>query len=111
MLLHKITKNVTSTTYVEVYNLRTLNGDQKIQLATAMRKLDALPGKAPTKISVRDALKEHRTEIQRARNRGYSWEDISEMLAEEGIGISVATIKAAVSTPPSKRRTKTDTPA
>jgi DNA-directed RNA polymerase specialized sigma54-like protein len=55
-------------------------------------KLDDLPEKTPS--SKRALVEQLKPTIEQARQRGYSYEEISNLLAEEGFEIKPRTLKA-----------------
>ncbi|VWB25647.1 hypothetical protein BLA13014_00930 [Burkholderia aenigmatica] len=62
------------------------------------RRLDALPPK-PTHehhVTVREAVNAMRPQINGAQQKGYTFEEIVQQMAEEGVGISASTLRYAM---------------
>jgi hypothetical protein len=66
--------------------------------------LDDLPEKEKESFSLREAVTELQEQIKSALAKGYSYEDVAELLAKKGIDISASTLKNYV--PAGKRQTR-----
>jgi hypothetical protein len=64
--------------------------------------LNALPAKPKEQLSLREAVGQLQEQIQEALAKGYSYQDVADMLAQQGIMISASTLKNYV--PSGKRR-------
>ncbi|MBE2966594.1 hypothetical protein IMT09_00490 [Burkholderia cepacia] len=62
------------------------------------RRLDALPPKPAHEhhVTVRDAVNAMRPQINGAQQKGYTFEEIVQQLAEEGVDISASTLRYAM---------------
>ncbi|HDR9868662.1 TPA: hypothetical protein QDE31_02605 [Burkholderia cenocepacia] len=62
------------------------------------RRLDALPPKPAHEhhVTVREAVNAMRPQISGAQQKGYTFEEIVQQLAEEGVDISVSTLRYAM---------------
>ncbi len=70
--------------------------NQKIhvdKLAGALDKLDQLESKPKEELSLRESIYFLRGKLNSALKKGYSYEDLSEILAEQEILVSAATLK------------------
>jgi hypothetical protein len=70
--------------------------NQKIhvnQLTTALDKLDQLESKPVEELSLRESIYFLRGKLNSALKKGYSYEDLSSILAEQEILVSAATLK------------------
>ncbi len=70
--------------------------NQKIhvdQLQTTLDKLDQLEAKPKEKLTLRESIYFLRDKLKKALKKGYSYQDLSEILAEQDIFISAATLK------------------
>lgn len=83
---------------------------QSLELATSV--LADLPEKPKTNYSLREAIKQLQGVINTALDRGYSHQEVAEMLGEQGIRISPASLKSylaainrEVAGTPKRRRT------
>jgi hypothetical protein len=63
--------------------------------------LDSLPVKPKEQLSLREAVSQLQPQIQEALSKGYSYQDVADMLAKQSITISASTLKNYV---PSGRR-------
>ncbi len=64
--------------------------------------LNALPIKPKEQLSLREAVGQLQEQIQEALAKGYSYQDVADMLAKQGIMISASTLKNYV--PSGKRK-------
>lgn len=64
--------------------------------------LNELPAKPKEQLSLREAVGQLQEQIQEALAKGYSYQDVADMLAQQGIMISASTLKNYV--PSGKRR-------
>jgi IS30 family transposase len=64
--------------------------------------LNDLPAKPKEQLSLREAVGQLQEQIQEALAKGYSYQDVADMLAQQGIMISASTLKNYV--PSGKRR-------
>ncbi len=62
-------------------------------VSAAIAFLDELPAKQKEDLSLREAIGQMQDTIKAALNRGYSYEDVAQMLSEQGIQISALTLK------------------
>jgi len=70
--------------------------NQKIhvdQLASALDKLDQLESKPKEELTLRESIYFLRGKLNSALKKGYNYEDLSEILAEQEIIVSAATLK------------------
>ena len=70
--------------------------NQKIHidlLATALDKLDQLESKPKEELTLRESIYFLRGKLNSALKKGYTYEDLSEILAEQEILVSAATLK------------------
>ena len=70
--------------------------NQKIhvnQLTTALDKLDQLESKPVEELTLRESIYFLRGKLNSALKKGYSYQDLSEILAEQEILVSAATLK------------------
>ena len=70
--------------------------NQKIhvdKLQTTLDKLDQLEAKPKEKLTLRESIYFLRDKLKKALKKGYSYQDLSEILAEQDIFISAATLK------------------
>lgn len=70
--------------------------NQKIhvdKLASALDKLDQLESKPKEELTLRESIYFLRGKLNSALKKGYSYEDLSEILAEQEILVSAATLK------------------
>jgi len=85
--------------------------NQKIhvnQLTTALDKLDQLESKPVEELSLRESIYFLRGKLNSALKKGYSYEDLSSILAEQEILVSAATLKLYL-TEKSKSKNKKST--
>ncbi|RQT41241.1 hypothetical protein [Burkholderia cepacia] len=68
------------------------------QWGAVARRLDALPPKPANEhhVTVRDAVSAMRLHINGAQQKGYTFEEIVQQLAEEGVDISASTLRYAM---------------
>lgn len=74
--------------------------NQKIhveKLASALDKLDQLESKPKEELTLRESIYFLRGKLNSALKKGYSYEDLSEILAEQEIIVSTATLKLYLS--------------
>ncbi len=64
--------------------------------------LDELPAKPKEQLSLREAVGQLQDQIQEALTKGYSYQDVADMLEKQGIMISASTLKNYV--PSGKRK-------
>jgi hypothetical protein len=79
---------------------------QAIEQANA--HLQQLPERTKEDLSLREAVEQIREQIESALRKGYSYQDLVSMLAEQGIAISAATLKRYV--PVGRSRTRKGRP-
>lgn len=76
--------------------MATAKPNQKIhveKLQTTLEKLEQLEKKQPQEVTLRESIYFLRDKLRSALKKGYSYEDLSEILEAEGILISAATLK------------------
>lgn len=66
--------------------------------------LQSLPEKQAEEVSVRGAVHQLKDQLKSALERGYSYDELVGILAEQGINLTAATLKAYL--PPGKRQAK-----
>ncbi len=70
--------------------------NQKIhvdKLQTTLDKLEQLEAKPKQELTLRESIYFLREKLKKALKKGYNYQDLSEILAEQGIFISAATLK------------------
>lgn len=70
--------------------------NQKIhvdKLQATREKLDSLEKKQPSELTLRESIYLLRDKLRSALKKGYSYEDLSEILEQQGILVSAATLK------------------
>lgn len=78
------------------------------QIKKISEKLNSLP--PISTISTRDAVKKLKADILGLKKKGYTLEQINDILTEEGIKLSLATLKSYIGGIRTKRKSKQDTP-
>ena len=76
--------------------MATAKPNQKIhvdQLSATLSKLDSLDVKQKSELTLRESIYLLRDKLRAALKKGYSYEDLSEILEGEGILVSAATLK------------------
>lgn len=76
--------------------MATAKPNQKIhvdKLQTTLEKLEQLEKKQPLEVTLRESIYFLRDKLRSALKKGYSYEDLSEILEVQGILISAATLK------------------
>jgi hypothetical protein len=81
-------------------------GVHKKSIEQASAFLQTLPAKPKENWSLREAVYQLRGEIKAALAKGYSYEDLSSILTDKGVGISASTLKNYV--PSSKQQAAKD---
>jgi len=66
--------------------------------------LQSLPEKQAEEVSVRGAVHQLQDQLKSALERGYSYDELVRILAEQGISLTASTLKAYL--PPGKRQAK-----
>ena len=70
--------------------------NQKIhvdKLSATLEKLDSLEKKQPLELTLRESIYLLRDKLRSALKKGYSYQDLSEILEQQGILVSAATLK------------------
>ncbi len=70
--------------------------NQKIhvdKLSATLEKLDSLEKKQPLELTLRESIYLLRDKLRGALKKGYSYQDLSEILEQQGILVSAATLK------------------
>ena len=78
------------------YFMATAKPNQKIhvdKLSATLSKLDSLDVKQKSELTLRESIYLLRDKLRAALKKGYSYEDLSEILEAEGILVSAATLK------------------
>ncbi len=78
------------------YFMATAKPNQKIhvdKLSATLEKLDSLEQKQKSELTLRESIYLLRDKLRAALKKGYSYEDLSEILEAEGILVSAATLK------------------
>ena len=78
------------------YFMATAKPNQKIhvdKLSATLEKLDSLDVKQKSELTLRESIYLLRDKLRAAVKKGYSYEDLSEILEAEGILVSAATLK------------------
>jgi hypothetical protein len=78
------------------YFMATAKPNQKIhvdKLSATLEKLDSLDVKQKSELTLRESIYLLRDKLRAALKKGYSYEDLSEILEAEGILVSAATLK------------------
>lgn len=78
------------------YFMATAKPNQKIhvdKLSATLEKLDSLDVKQKSELTLRESIYLLRDKLRSALKKGYSYEDLSEILEEQGILVSAATLK------------------
>ena len=78
------------------YFMATAKPNQKIhvdKLSATLSKLDSLEQKQKSELTLRESIYLLRDKLRAALKKGYSYEDLSEILEAEGILVSAATLK------------------
>jgi hypothetical protein len=76
--------------------MATAKPNQKIhvdKLSATLEKLDSLEQKQKSELTLRESIYLLRDKLRAALKKGYSYEDLSEILEAEGILVSAATLK------------------
>lgn len=78
------------------YFMATAKPNQKIhvdKLSATLEKLDSLDVKQKSELTLRESIYLLRDKLRSALKKGYSYEDLSEILESQGILVSAATLK------------------
>ena len=78
------------------YKMATAKPNQKIhvdKLQATLEKLEQLEEKQPEELTLRESIYFLRDKLRSALKKGYSYEDLSEILEQQGILVSAATLK------------------
>lgn len=78
------------------YTMATAKPNQKIsldKLEATLGKLEQLEEKQPEELTLRESIHFLRDKLLKALKKGYSYQDLSEILEQQGILVSAATLK------------------